>query len=283
MTFEVKHSGQLGDIIYAMPAMMALARKSGADKIRLSVSRNKPANRPAALKHVGGNFMISDEMFAYLKPLLTYQPCFSDVVSVDEQEIPATAVDFDVIRNGSINVTAGNIKDYYFKIFGLISRGSSPWLTPSFEGRRAGQFDVVIGRSTRYLNQNIDYSILATLGLRIGFIGTAPEYLAFSSRFPSLAAEYVPTTSAREACDLIASAPLFIGNQTFFFAIAEALQTNRILEVFEPVPNVVPSGGTCGQFISTHGLARLLGDFFDYPVSLAHDAANQQPNYVLSI
>jgi hypothetical protein len=283
MTFDVKHSGQLGDIIYAMPAMIALARKSGAHKIRLSVSRNKQANRPAALKHVGGNFMISDEMFAYLKPLLNYQACFSDVLSVDEQEIPATAADFDVIRSGCINVSAGNIKDYYFKVFGLISRGTSPWLTASFDGRRAGQFDVLIGRSTRYLNQNVNYAILATLGLRVGFIGTGPEYLAFSTRFPSLAAEYAPTTSAMEACDLIASTPLFIGNQTFFFAIAEALQTNRILEVFEPVPNVVPSGGTCGQFITTHGLARLLGDFFDHQISLANDPVNFQPNYVLSI
>ncbi|MCC8393251.1 hypothetical protein LJ656_11670 [Paraburkholderia sp. MMS20-SJTR3] len=283
MTFDVKHSGQLGDIVYAMPAMKALARLSGSDKVRLSIPRNKQAHRPAALKHVGGDFMISDEMFAYLKPLLTYQECFSEVVSVDEREIPSGAADFDVIRSGCINVSAGNIKDYYFKVFGLVSRGTSPWITPSFDGRRSGQFDIVIGRSTRYLNQGIDYGILAALGLRIGFIGTANEYLAFANRFPSVAAEYVPTSSAMEACDLIASSSLFIGNQSFFFAVAEALQANRLLEVFEPVPNVLPTGGMCGQFIATRGFATLLRDFFDHPLAISKESHQLQPNYLLSI
>lgn len=283
MTFDVKHSGQLGDIIYAIPAMTILARKFGSDKIRLFVPRNKHAHRPPALKHVGGDFMISDEMFAFVKPLLIYQSCFSDVVSIDEHEIPKTAKDFDVIRSGCINTSAGNIKDYYFKVFGLLSRGVSPWVAPSFDGRRAGQFDILIGRSTRYLNQSIDYGILAALGLRIGFIGTGAEYLTFSTRFPNVAAEYVPVTSAMEACDLIASSSLFIGNQSFFFAIAEALQTSRILEVFEPVPNVVPTGGICGKFITTHGLATLLSDFFAYPINISNESIHFQSNYVLSI
>jgi hypothetical protein len=283
MILEIKHSGQLGDIVYAMPAMMTLAKRLDREKIRLFVPKNKIAQRPAGLKHTAGEFMISDAMFAYIRPLLESQPCFAEVISVEERSIPASAIDFDIIRGGALNVSAGNIKDYYFKAFGLLSESKGPWISPGFAGRRAGNFDVVIGRSTRYLNDCINYGIIDQLSLRTAFIGVEREFDDFMSRHKNMNIEYVPTSDALAACNLIASAPLYIGNQSFFFAIAEALQVSRLLEVFEPVPNVVPSGGKFGQFITTHGLGTLAGAAFSHPVVIPNEAANFARNFVLSV
>jgi hypothetical protein len=283
MIIEIRHSGQLGDIIYAIPAMKGLAKKVGAEKIHLYITKNKTANHHPDLKHMSGDVMISPGMFQFISPLLERQSCISEVSFVEESSIPATAIDFDVIRSGLLNLSAGNIKDYYFKAFGLLAEGQSSWIEPGFAGRRNGKFDVVIGRSTRYLNQGINYAILNQLGLRVGFIGLEREFNELMARNKGLAIEYVPVSDAAAAADLIASAALFIGNQSLFFALAEALQANRLLEVFEPVPNVIPAGGKCGQFVTTSGLAALLGSVFLCDVPIPNEPANFERNYVLSI
>lgn len=283
MKIDVKHSGLLGDIVYAMPAMLALARRAGAHKIRLFIPNDKAARNAPGVEHIGGGLMCSQAMFDYVRPLLEHQPCFDEIVYVEEARIPASAIDFDVIRSGAINTGAGNIKDYYFKAFGLLARAPAPWIESGFAGRGRGQFDVLIGRSSRYLNLGISYGILQEIPVRVGFIGTEREFELFRAHHPQMEISYVPTDTALDACNLIASAALYIGNQSFFFALAEALQANRLLEVFELVPNVVPSGGKCGQFLTTQGMALLLSDYFGVPVGQELRPENLTSNYVLSV
>lgn len=60
--------------------------------------------------------------------------------------------------------------------------------------------------------------------------------------------EQVPAMTFLESSDfhhlaaLISGSRLFIGNQSFPFAIAEALKVNRLLEVYYNVPNVIVAG-----------------------------------------
>lgn len=276
-----KHSGQLGDIIYSLPAMIALSETKGVGNFVLYIPSDKRANHAPGINHVGGNLMVSESMYEFIEPLLTWQPYVSSVFYVPEKCIPSSAIDFDAIRSGQINLSAGNIKDYYFKAFGLVSRSAHQWLRRSFSATN-GCFDVIIGRSTRYINDSVDYGVLADCDLNIGFVGIDSEFLNFSKRYPNLTIEHARASNALEVCDLISSSRLYIGNQSFFFSIAEALQADRVLEVFEPVPNVVPSGGRYAGFVSTQGLVSILVSFLGERSGFRH-AVNEDPRYILSL
>lgn len=278
---ELKHSGQLGDIIYALPAMRGLAKKLNRTQLRLFIPSNKIAHLAPGLNHIGGNVMVSQPMFNFIEPLLRDQPDVESVHYVLEEEIPTSAIDFDIIRGGLLNLSAGNIKDYYMKAFGLMTSPIQPWISTS-NAPLSQQFDIVLGRSTRYLNISIDYSLLNQTRLSVGFIGTQREFDAVRQFNPRLAVTHAKTADARDVCQLIKSAQLYVGNQSLFFAIAEALQVTRLLEVYEPAPNVVPSGGSYGQFLTNQGLAFLLQDIFKLPSEQLHPPANA-PAYVLSL
>lgn len=278
---EIKHSGQLGDIIYSLPAMLGLAKKLGRIRLRLFIPNDKIAHHAPGLNHIGGSLMVSPPMFDFIAPLLLSQPYIESINYVQEEQIPTSAVDFDIIRGGLLNLSAGNIKDYYLKAFGLMAPPIQPWISVP-DAPHTQQFDIVVGRSTRYLNVSIDYRLLNQTQLSVGFIGTQGEFDAFRSFYPELTVTHAKTEDARDVCRLIASAQVYIGNQSLFFAIAEALQAPRLLEVFEPVPNVVPSGGCCGQFLTNQGLAFLLQNVLDLPAGQLHPTANS-PAYVLSL
>jgi hypothetical protein len=284
MALNFRHSGQLGDIVYAIPAMRAIARRHGASRFALYVPSDNAAHHADGLNHIGGTQMVSQPMFDFIVPLLRRQPFIEAVHFVPSHEIPADPFDCDRVRDSGINMCAGNIKDYYYKLFAVLAESPEQWVAPSETvSEKGARHDILIGRSTRYLNQAIDYGVLTQLGLRIGFVGLAREFDEFHARFPDLPIEYVRTRDALEVCDRIAEASLYIGNQSFFFAIAEALQTNRLLEAFEPVPNVVPSGGRCGQFVSTFGMGALVGTFFSRDVEFPNGDASLASDYLLSL
>ena len=277
---QFKHSGQLGDIVYSLPAMKNLANKYGDKSFDLYIANDKVANHAPGVNHIGGNYMVSFAMYEFLEPLLATQKYISSVHYISEAEIPASAVDFDIVRNGSINLSAGNIKDYYYKAFGLLSDSPKVWLEIQ-QNERKYEYDIVIGRSTRYLNISIDYTLLNYLDLKICFIGTPYEFKIFSQTYPSLRISHLAANSALDTARAIQRAKLFIGNQSLFFSIAEALQVDRILEVFEPVPNVVPSGGRFGEYITNRGLCFLLEAFFP-GLDVASKSSQSAPSYLLS-
>ncbi|MDR5733167.1 hypothetical protein QCE47_12530 [Caballeronia sp. LZ025] len=260
------HSGHLGDIVYALPAMQALAGRVGATKIAVYVPSDNVTAYPPEMKHTGGAQMVSRALFDFLAPLLCIQPYIDGCHFVPSHEIPAGAIDFDGVRCGAIDLVKGNIKDNYFKAFAVFAESPRRWLAPS-DASASVQYDILISRSERYVNVAIDYGVLAQLGLRIGFVGLEREFAAFRARFPDLAVDYAPVRHALDVCDQIAKASLYIGNQSFFFAIAEALQANRLLETFEPIPNVIPSGGRCGQFLNTYGLGVLTATHFSRSIT----------------
>ena len=54
--------------------------------------------------------------------------------------------------------------------------------------------------------------------------------------------QHIGSTDALELARAIAGAKFFIGNQSFFFAVAEALKVKRALEVCYQTPNVIVEG-----------------------------------------
>ena len=65
-----KHSGNSGDIIYSLPAMLALSQEKD---IHVYLHANQPINN-MNLNHPLGNVMLNNKMIEMLKPLLLFQP-----------------------------------------------------------------------------------------------------------------------------------------------------------------------------------------------------------------
>jgi hypothetical protein len=117
--------------------------------------------------------------------------------------------------------------------------------------------------------------------MSVGFVGSDAEFKIFTDQFSVSGIKRIPIKDALEASSVISSCKLYIGNQSLLFAIAEGLQCNRILEAYERVPNVVPQGGKCGQYITTSGLVKLLNQFLGQSLDEHKFAA--APHYVLSL
>lgn len=266
MTLKIKHSGHLGDVIYALPTIQRLlARYQHAD-CELYFPSDKKTGLPPAMNHLGGAVMLSEAMINFITPLLRRQPFIANTYYLPEAEIPGECIDFDIIRSNAVNISAGNIVDYYHKAFGVLNRSDKPWLDLGSSDDFRETRDIVIGRSQRYLNDRINYEALESHTGSKAFVGTQGEYAAFSQAYPGLTLEYLPVKSALEVAQLISRARLYVGNQSFFFAIAEALKAPRLLETFEPVPNVVPAGGVCGQFLTTRGLQFMVSEILHQPL-----------------
>lgn len=252
-TLQIKHSGLMGDLIYSIPSILELMKKFKLEGVNIYIPNNKPSSENSSIKHIGGSLMFNHAMFDFIEPLLKEQEFIKEVFFVKEEEIPNNCVDFDIIRYGLINTGAGSIPSYYSKAFGLVIDHSKPWLHLNSKMKES-PYKIIIGRSTRYINKSINYSLLSKLEYDLGFIGTEQEYKIFTKEFDCLRIKYLELQDARTAAHYISQSDLYIGNQSFLFSIAESMKVNRLIESFEPVPNVIPTGGKCGQFITTKGL-----------------------------
>lgn len=226
-----KHSGNSGDIIYAIPTMLALSQGRQFD---LLLNLNCPAFYAEHYKHPLGNVMLNQKMFDMLSPLLRTQEYVSACDVYDAQEIDA---DLDVMRDYPLLLERGNIARWYFLIFPGTYDLNQSWLkvTPDSEMSES----IVVARSLRYRAPNIDYSILNRYS-RVYFVGVLEEYEALKEMVPGLI--YRPVNDFLEMASVIAGAKLFIGNQSFPFSLAEALKINRLLEVYFECPNVTVYG-----------------------------------------
>lgn len=232
--YSFKHSGNCGDIIYAMPAMLALtAEPEGADiSLYLQTGRQVPYQN--TITHPLGNVSLNDRMVEMIKPLILSQKRFGCCEKHHEQPVD---YDFDAIRDCPLMLDRGNISRWYFLLFPGYYDLGSPWLTvePSTVTRAA----IVVARSSRYRAPFIDYRFLQGYP-NVYFVGLEEEYIDMREQIPDMT--FLKVTDFLELAELIAGSRLFIGNQSFPFAIAEALKVNRLLEVYYKAPNVIVAG-----------------------------------------
>ena len=231
-----KHSGHLGDIIYAIPAMYALA---GKRKINLYIHVNQAIEIWG--NHPLGKQSLNDHSISLLKSLLLAQPNFNLV----EKYFPEHPIDYDLdlFRKFPIEFDKGNISRWYFNVFGITYDLSKPWLVANPDETMNDK--IVIARSSRYNAPFIDYSILNTYN-NLVFVGLPEEYQAMKVIIPRL--EYQKTDDFLSLACIIKGAKLFIGNQSSPFALAEALKVPRILESYYLCPNVIPGGPNAYEF-----------------------------------
>jgi len=253
---NVSHGGHSGDIIYGL----ALARQISVNHgcaVNIYISNNRPAVVKDGMQHPNGReVLMTEAAYAFLEPLLSIQPWVNSVRFVPDEAIPHDAVMLDPYRfNHNINTYCGHIADWPAKIFGVSIDIVTPWLVT--RPVKVAPTSVTICFTKRYRNTAIDYAFLDHLEY-VRFIGIEEEYEHFKAKHGLSGLQYTRCTDALEFAECISSSRIFVGNQSFAFAIAEALKVRRALETCEICPNVIPTGFGAGSFIYSSGLANLL-------------------------
>ena len=224
-----KHSGNAGDIIYSLPAIKTLT-----DNAVLFLNLNVRIQMRNPEEHPVGGVQLNETMFKMLKPLLLGTGFIKGVYVYNNEEID---YNLDRFRAQPINLSMGNISRWYSNIVEKPVNLTDPWLNSySILNNR-----VVIARSERYLNPNLDYSFLTEFNPL--FLGIEKEFAIMARIIKGL--EFYPVKNFMEMAQMISGSRLFIGNQSLPYAIAEGLKVRRILETCLYAGNVIPCGGEC--------------------------------------
>lgn len=210
--YIVAHGGDVGDLIYGLPAMKVLGQ------CRLVVHWHPVREGFNAQK------------FAKIYPLLAIQPYLHSVVF--QHECPETPWNFNRFRPWNWERRATRIESLaqsQLRIFNLPEAVlQEQWLCvdePVFSENKK----VVFHRSFRYRNRNFPWKeILAKYGRYAVFVGMPDEHQNFCAEIGPV--DYFPTEDYLELARVIAGAVLFVGNQSCPYAIAEGLKQNAILE-----------------------------------------------------
>ena len=233
MNLKFKHSGNAGDIIYSLNAIRSACILHDRDAI-LYLKLDEPIQLHPSFKHPLGGVMLNRYMYDNLRPLLLECDFIEDVVIYTNQKVD---YDLDAFRRIGFNLGAGDIKKWYLYAHPELQYYYSN--DPIFINRDSKDY-IVLNRSERYNNGQIDYSILNQVQLPIYFVGTDTEFAIMKNIVWDL--QHKKVANFLELKDFIAYSKLFIGNQSMCYAIAEQVDTNRLLEVFFGCPNVITEG-----------------------------------------
>lgn len=205
-----KHSGKLGDLIYALPAI----RAAGGGSLYINVSGD-------SLGLVG---------FNAIRPLLESQTYISEVRIWEGEPVQS---DLDMFR--AVSGGRGNLVSMHLEAMGLPPGiDFDPWLSVP-PGALAHQCRVLMARSQR--SRLDDFWVAAYTRYRndCAFVGTGSEHAEFERRFGPI--QYHPTKDLLELAQLISQSELFVGTQSCPYAIATGLGCRAVLEVDVDAPN----------------------------------------------
>jgi hypothetical protein len=224
------HSGNVGDVIYSLPTVMALGGGS------LYMKADVPASY--SFVHPWGNVQLTRKAIDMLLPLVRSQ-CYIHVA--DHYAGQSIDANLDKFRTCGINFTSGHLAMMYMHAFPKAHADlSKSWL--SVAANTDFEDCIAICRTGRYHGQQFSpvmYEQAATHHDAI-FLGLPDEYEAMKRHYPKL--KYQPTDDFLEAARIIASCRLYVGNQSGLASIAEGLKVPRVIECCREAHNAFPIG-----------------------------------------
>lgn len=249
------HSGNAGDTLASLPAIREFYRSTGKKPILYLRKGVKAFYYEGAVHPVkdeaGDSVMLNDSMISMLMPLLKEQDFLEDVKVWDGEKID---VDLDNIRETNVGMPAFSINRWYFYVFpDLACDLTKEWMRVPDSEKDLANGKIIISRTERYNNQNIDYSFLKPYEEDLIFSGTMREYNNFCMRF-DLNIRKLNITNFLELAQAIKQSKFHISNQTMAFQISEGLRHPRILEICTYAPNVIIFGENAYDFIAQQGL-----------------------------
>jgi len=234
-----RHSGTLGDLIYAL----YMIKKMGNDPdfqvalYNVEATCQKYGYDPKNIvpEHRG---RFTEKDYAWLLPLLERQSYISKV-STWVQGDPEPDVDFDEFRGILYKTFEGNIIETYHRTFNMpFSRNDV--MTPWLEADPVRVKPIVVTRSFRCRPSNGEAewrNIIATGQLEENaiFVGHPDEHKDFVDTF-GVNIPYHPVKDFLELANIVAGADLVLCNQGFTYSLAVALGKDTIIEINKIVP-----------------------------------------------
>jgi 2-polyprenyl-3-methyl-5-hydroxy-6-metoxy-1,4-benzoquinol methylase len=223
------HSGDFGDIIYALPTIKAM----GGGSLFIGPSVQHKTRLSMTAEHV-----------EVMRPLLEMQPYIHELSFVEKA--PEIDIDLNQFREylltehtkmaeGARRLNLAEAHLYTFKV--PLDACQSAWLTIDTP-TELNDYPVLIHRSPRWRNSDFPWAkIMERHGKRAAFVGLPSEYNAFVADWGYLT--YLPTKDFLELARLIAGCRLYIGNQSLPYAICEGLKHDSMLEVWLEGPNCI--------------------------------------------
>lgn len=263
---RVVHSGNLGDVLYSLPAVRAL----GASHYLLNLCHD-PGLWQRSLSLEGARF---------LSPLLLAQPCIATVeivraplVLYDMQGVvvseglPLEGAKPDAIGAGvhlldrfrlDPQVCQQHLIHSHAAAVGVTVDAAAPFIEiPGVEGLReqaaCADAPVVVSLTPRYRSAPTRFftELLRDCPnvVKVGIPSEAHVYA-------DLPGVFYTAVDALDLAQLIARARLFVGAPSMPYAIAEGLKVPRLIDVFSDLPNAFPLGELGWRLSGDPGLAR---------------------------
>lgn len=223
-----KHSGDLGDIVYALPTIRALG--GGVLYLDVAGGESEPACRAQCIDR---KTKFNQTGFDFVAPLLRRQPYVSEVVVWSGETVD---VNLDRFRykfvDGSARSRTHNLLDLHLDAFGL------PPLDPNAAWLESGDpialdRPVIVSRSPR-MQANFPWFVTrkAVFRDRAVFVGLPKEHEYFEYTF-DVAIPYRPVADALEMTRIIAGCELLVTNSTFALAVGIGLGHVEIVQELE--------------------------------------------------
>lgn len=248
-TTSFLHSGSIGDCWAAIPAINEHYKKTGK-KVVLYLEKDRKAFYYEGAVHPtksadGEQVMLNEAMINLMIPLFKEQECIADCLVWNGEKIQ---VDLNMIRDTFVNMPNGDLRRWYFYPFPDLSCDLSPkYITVPDAEEDYAKGKLIIARSERYRNENIDYSFLKPYEDDLLFSGTMREYNNFCMTF-DLNIKKLIVKDFKHLAQCLKQSKGLMSNQTMIFQIAEGLKIPRVVELCNFAANVIPVGENAFDF-----------------------------------
>jgi ADP-heptose:LPS heptosyltransferase len=213
------HSGKLGDIIWALPAIKHL----GGGTLYLRINE---------IDHGPNEIKLTEEGAQSISALLKTQPYIHDVKIHTDEKID---YDLNLFRRFIFAVPEITIAESVF--MGLGIRGNheekldEPWILVDKDTNVLNK--IVISRTNRYRNSEINPFYLKLKDRNISkhgiFVGSIEEYEKFEEVYRT-GIEYYPTPTILDLARVIAASKFYVGNENLANALNESMKKTSFLE-----------------------------------------------------
>lgn len=263
------HCGNTGDTIAALPSIRQYYRKTGI-KPTLYLVKDHPAEYYEGAVHPvkdeeGKYVSLNADMINKLIPLLKLQPYIGEVKMLEIGEIVFAKqyaettdgqrhINLSFIRDTFCNIPYGDIRRWYFMIYPDFTCDlSERYIDVPDAEKDWAKGKIIICRTDRYTNSQLDYSFLKEYQDNLVFAGTVREYNNFCMNF-DLEIPKLHDTNFLELAQALKQSNGLISNQTMIFQIAEGLKIPRAVEICSYAPNVIPTGENAYDFLAQGAL-----------------------------
>ena len=225
-----KHSGNLGDIIYALPAIIALGGGIlyiATDDYPPRISADAPHPKPMSLDTV-----------MQMTDFLRSQPYLKDVRPYGGEIVD---YDLDQFREYVVHDKAGwrvHLACWHLSTFAVRFDLCRTWLhhvKPTYVN------DIVVSYSSNNADHSggLNWNVLEDYLDKSIFVGFENEYSAFKE-YTGLDMPFFEAKNITELARVIRGSKLLISNQCFSFALAEGMKRPRVLDVLRLRSNSLP-------------------------------------------